>query len=354
MAAVLEWACMTPSLTSGSLAQRLGAELVGNSGLEIKGLEVIERAGPGTLTFIRGKVFLNAWLASKSPCALISRSVRIPEFDRQGRALLVVDDADLALNTVLDMFAPAPVAVAPGVHPTASIDPAAVIGAGVYVGPGCVIAARAKVGDGSVLKAQVYIGEDATLGRGCVMHANVSIMERCTVGDGCLFFPGVVIGADGFGFRPSPDGRGVVKIPHIGNVEIGPGVEIGANSCVDRAKFGSTLLGAGSKLDNLVQIGHGCRIGRCCLIAANVAMGGSCVIEDGVMIGGQAGFAEGRKVGRGARIGAQAGIIDDVPPGESWLGTPGMLATHTLRDWANARRVGSARPAAGSRRGRPA
>lgn len=339
---------MTPSFTSGSLAQRLGAELVGNPQLVVARLEVIERAGPDTLTFVRDKSFANHWASSKSPCALISRKVPTPEFDRASRALLIVDDADLALNAVLDMFATPPEKIAPGIHPTSVIDPSATLGAGVHIGPACVIAARAKIGDGTILKAGVYIGEDVSIGRSCLMHAHVSILERCTVGDGCHFFPGVVIGADGFGFRPSPDGRGVVKIPHIGNVEIGAGVEIGANSCVDRAKFGSTILGAGCKLDNLVQIGHGCRIGRSCLFAAGVAMGGSCVIGDGVMVGGQVGFADGRTVGPGARIGAQSGVMDNVPAGESWLGTPAMLAVNTLRDWANARRNGSARPARGS------
>ncbi len=345
---------MTSTFTSGSLAERLGAELLGSGQIPIVRLEVIERAGPGTLTFIRDRQHANAWVASASPCALLSRKLAVPAFDSQTRALLVVDDADLSLNRVLELFAPPAARAAPGVHPTASVDPTASIGAMVHIGPGCVVGAGAAVGDGTVLKAQVYVGDGARVGRGCFMHPGVAVLERCVVGDGCIFHAGVVIGADGFGFRPSPDGRGVVKIPHTGNVEIGPGVEIGANSCVDRAKFGSTILGAGTKLDNLVQIGHGCRIGRSCLIAAGVGMAGSCVIEDGVMIGGMVGIADGRKIGAGAKIGAQSGVLDDVPPGETWLGTPAMAAVNTLRDWAQARRFGSARPQRGQHRERPA
>ncbi|HLO42098.1 MAG TPA: UDP-3-O-(3-hydroxymyristoyl)glucosamine N-acyltransferase [Phycisphaerales bacterium] len=205
------------------------------------------------------------------------------------------------------------------------------------------IEAVASVGDGTILRANVFIGAGASVGRMCHMQANVAILDRCTVGDGCNFFPGVVIGADGFGYRPSPDGRGVVKIPHTGIVEIGAGVEIGANTCIDRAKFGATVVGAGSKFDNLVQIGHGVRIGRSCLFAAGTAVGGSCTFGDGVMVGGQAGFADSRHMGPGCRVGAQSGVMDNVPAGESWLGTPAMPAHYTLRSWAETRRIGSSR-----------
>lgn len=351
---MLECPGMTPQCTTGSLAARLSAELRGNPDLPIDRLEVVERAGPGSLAFIRDVAYANVWKASKGTAALISRRVAIPDFDTSTRALIVVPDADLALNVVLDLFAPPATPIAPGRHPLAFIDPAATVAATAYVGPGCVIEAGARVGDGTCLKANVYLGRDAVVGRGCMMHAGVSILDRCTVGDGCTFFPGVVIGADGFGFRPSPDGRGVVKIPHIGNVEVGSGVEIGANSCVDRAKFGSTLVGAGTKIDNLVQVGHGVRIGRACLIAAGVGIGGSCEFGDGVMVGGQAGFADGRKIGAGARIGAQSGVMDNVPPGESWLGTPGMLAVDTLRDWANARRNSKSKASRQAANERPA
>ncbi|HRJ48944.1 MAG: UDP-3-O-(3-hydroxymyristoyl)glucosamine N-acyltransferase [Phycisphaeraceae bacterium] len=345
---------MTSSHTCGSIAGFLGAELIGSPDIAVVGMEVIERAGSQNITFIRDRRRANQWLASASPCALISRRIPVPLFDRATRALLVVEDADLALNLLLEKFAIPSAAPTPGIHPTAVVDATASIGDGATIGPMCVVGAGASVGAGSVLKAQVYIGDGASVGRACVFHAGVRILERCVVGDGCLFFPGVVIGADGFGFRPSPDGRGVVKIPHTGIVEVGAGVEIGANSCVDRAKFGATIIGSGTKIDNLVQIGHGCRIGQSCLIAAGVGMGGSCVVEDGVMIGGQAGFADGRTIGRGARVGAQSGVMDNVPPGEAWLGTPAMLAANTLRDWANARRIGRARGERGATRERPA
>lgn len=345
---------MTSTHTCGTIAGLLGAELLGSPDIPVLQIEAIERAGPGTITFIRGRSHATAWAASGSPCAIISRDVPVPGFDRSSRALLVVDNADLSLNILLEKFATPSAPALPGIHPSAVVDPTASIDQGCSIGPLCVIGAGARLGAGSVLKAQVYIGDGATIGRACVFHPGVRVMDRCVVGDGCLFFPGVVIGADGFGFRPSPDGRGVIKIPHIGIVEIGSGVEIGANSCVDRAKFGATVIGDGTKLDNLVQIGHGCRVGRSCLMAAGVAMGGSCVIEDGVMIGGQTGLADGRKVGRGARVGAQSGVMDNIPPGESWLGTPAMPANWTLRDWANARRTGRDRSEHGASRGRPA
>lgn len=320
-------------MTTGALAQHLGAQLVGPPNLPIERLETLERSAPGCLSFIRDSGYAAAWPASKASAALVTRSVEVPGHDPSARALIFVPNADLALNTVLDLLAPPPTPRRPGIHPTAVVDPAATIAPSASVGPGCVIEAGAAVGDGSVLIAQVYLGRDARIGRGCTLHAGVRVLDRCTVGDGCLFHAGVVIGADGFGFRPDPSGRGLAKIPHIGNVEIHPGVEIGANSCVDRAKFGSTVVGAGSKLDNLVQVGHGVQIGRCCLVCAQVGIAGSVVIGDGVMLGGQVGIADNLTVGKGAKLAAKAGIMDNVPPGEAWFGYPAYNGKQAFRDF---------------------
>ncbi|NUQ53937.1 MAG: UDP-3-O-(3-hydroxymyristoyl)glucosamine N-acyltransferase, partial [Phycisphaerales bacterium] len=214
---------------------------------------------------------------------------------------------------------------------SAHVDPTATIGAGASVGPGCLVEAGASIGEGSVLVHNVHVGRNARIGRACTLHSNVCVLDGCIVGDGCILHSCVVIGTDGFGYRPDPQGRGVVKIPHIGNVEIGAGVEIGANSCVDRAKFGSTIIGAGTKFDNLVHIAHGVRVGRGCLFAAQVGVAGSATIGDGVQIGGQVGVAEGLSVGRMARVGGQSGIMRDVPDGETWMGYPAVPMWEFLR-----------------------
>jgi UDP-3-O-[3-hydroxymyristoyl] glucosamine N-acyltransferase len=159
------------------------------------------------------------------------------------------------------------------------------------------------------------------VGRGVIMHQHVSI------------------GADGFGYRPAPDGRGLTKMPHIGKVIIEDGVEIGAGTCIDRAKFGSTVIGAGTKIDNLVQIAHNCQIGRCCLIAGQSGLGGSVTLGDGVILGGAAGVVEHMTIGAGARVGARSLVTRHVPPGASRLGTPADDAQSTMRQWASVRQL---------------
>lgn len=326
-------------LTTGALAQTLGAALIGPPHLEITRLDTVERAGPGGLTFIRDSGFASAWPASRASAALVTRGIEVPGHDPAARALLMVPNADLALNTVLDLLAAKVAPARPGVHPSAVVDPSATLAPTASIGPGCVIEHGASVGEGTVLVAQVYLGREARIGRGCTMGPGVRIMDHCTVGDGCLFHAGVVIGADGFGFRPDPSGRGLAKIPHIGNVEIHPGVEIGANSCIDRAKFGSTVVGAGSKLDNLVQVGHGVQMGRSCLVCAQVGIAGSVTIGDGVMLGGQAGIRDNVTIGKGARIAAKAGVMEDVPPGEAWFGFPAYDGRQAFRDITVLRRL---------------
>jgi UDP-3-O-[3-hydroxymyristoyl] glucosamine N-acyltransferase len=333
--------------TTGSIAQLLGADLSGPADLEILRLDTLGRAGPGALSFIRSAGFASQWPASKASGALVSRGIEVkPD---PARALLVVPDADLALNRVLELFAPR-TAYAPGIHPTAVIDTSAKIGQGVHIGPHCVVGPRSVIGDGCVFIANVSNGADVAIGRGTTLHPAVVIGDRCVVGQGCQFFGGVVVGADGFGYRPSPDGRGVVKVPHIGNVEIGDGVEIGANSCVDRAKFGSTIIGSGTKIDNLCQIAHNCVIGRACLICGMTALAGSCTVGDGVIIGGHVGVSDNITIGARAMVGAKSGLMNDVPPGETWWGFPAtpardmarsMAATRTLPELARVvRRIG--------------
>jgi UDP-3-O-[3-hydroxymyristoyl] glucosamine N-acyltransferase len=180
--------------------------------------------------------------------------------------------------------------------------------------------------------ASVTIGAAAAVGRGTVLHPGVVMGERCRVGAGCILHGGVIIGADGFGYRPSE--RGPVKVPHIGNVEIGNAVEIGANSCIDRAKFGSTTIGDGTKIDNLVQIAHNCRIGRGCLICGVTGMAGSVTLGDGVIVGGHVGIADNLTIGDRAVIAAKSGVICNVPAGETWWGFPAAPARSAARCYA--------------------
>lgn len=327
----------TPSWTTGGLAARFGAELIGPSDIALSRLDSIEDAGPDALTFVREARHAPRWAASRAGAALVTRKAwteASAAFSQQdgatGRALLIVPDADLAMIELLAELAPDPLAAptTPGhrsVHPGASVDPSAMLGAHVVVGPGSAIGAR------SVIHPQVVIGSNVRIGAGSVLHAGVIVQDRCSIGDGCIIHPGVVIGADGFGYRPTPDGRGILKVPHIGDVVIESGVEIGANTTIDRGKFGSTRIGAMTKIDNLVQIAHNCRIGRACLVCGCCALAGSVVLEDGVVLAGGVGIADGKTIGRGARVGARSGVMDDIPPGESWVGYPARPAKQTMR-----------------------
>lgn len=326
-----------PSWTTGQLAARFGAELIGPVDLALSRLDSLEDAGPDALTFIREARHAPRWGASRAGAALVSRKAWDESDgafdavqDGERRALLIVPDADLAMIDLLTELAADPMAgpTTPGhrsVHPEARIDPTAALGAHVVVGPGSVVGAHA------VIHPQTVIGSRVSIGAGTVLHAGVVVQDRCRIGNSCIVYPGVVIGSDGFGYRPSPDGRGILKVPHIGDVVIGDHVEIGANTTIDRGKFGSTRIGSMTKIDNLVQIAHNCRIGNACIVCGCCALAGSVVLEDGVTLAGGVGIADGKVIGRGAKIGARSGVMDDIPAGESWVGYPARPARQTMR-----------------------
>src|SRR5262245_5462433 len=301
------------SISTGELASMLGARLIGDANVAVTGLGSVEHAVPGALTFIRTGKYAAAWPASRAAAAIVGRDVTVPGLVPDGdparaeRPLLIVPDADAALSRVLEFFAPTPAPPAPGVNPAASVDAGARVDPSASIGPGCTILAGARVGAGSVFVASVFLGRDAVVGARTTLHAGVVVQDRCEIGGDCTLHPNVVIGADGFGYRPAPGGAGLLKVPHIGNVVIHDHVEIGAGSCVDRAKFGSTIVGAGTKIDNLVQVGHGCRIGRSCVICGGVGLAGSVTLGDGVMIGGNSGVADNIEIGAGAKLGAMSG-----------------------------------------------
>ena len=316
------------SWTSGDLAARLGAELRGPADIRITRLDAIDRADETTLTFIRDARFAAGWSSSRAGAAVVSRGVEVsPE---PGRALLYVSDADHAMIALLEMLTP-PVYGPRGRHASAVIDPSAAVDALAHVGPNVTIGPRSVVGAGTVLHAGVAIGADVRIGAGCELRSGVVVEDRCVLGSRVRVHANAVIGADGFGYRPAPGGKGLLKIPHAGNVEIEDDVEIGANTNIDRGKFGATVIGAGSKIDNLVQIGHNCRIGRSCVICGAVGLSGSVTVGDGAVLAGGVGVADNLTIGSGAKIGARSGVMNDIPPGEEWVGYPAMPKDQTMR-----------------------
>ncbi len=326
---------MSLTLSTSEIASMVAGRLVGSADLAIDGVEQLDLAGPSELSFIRNQQHAGRWETSKAGAALVTDGVSIEP--GEGRALIFVKSADLAMARMLEAFAPPVPEPQAGVHPSAVVDPSAELGEGVAVGPHCVIGPRVKIGSGTKLHAGVQIYDDSVVGS--VFWPGVVIRERCEVGDGCVFHSYVAVGADGFGYRPSEDGRGIVKIPQIGTVRIGRDVEIGAHTCVDRGKFSATTIGDQTKIDNLVQIGHNVQIGRCVIIAGSTALAGGVRVDDGAMVGGMVGVIDYIHIGAGAAVAGFGCVRRDVPAGQQVMGDPAKPMSQRLREVSALRRL---------------
>jgi UDP-3-O-[3-hydroxymyristoyl] glucosamine N-acyltransferase len=323
------------TLTTRQIAAQVGGELTGPPDLAIIGLAQVEEAAAGQLVLLQTPAHAGAWPASHASAALVGCDVAVaPDAHR---ALIRVADFDAAMIALLRLFQPSPARPQPGIHPSAVVDSSAHLESGVAVGPHCFIGPRARIGAGCILHPRVTIMDDVIVGSACELYPGAVVRERCALGRGVIVHPNAVIGADGFGFRPASDGRSLVKVPQIGTVRIGDDVEIGAGTCIDRGTFGTTIIGSGTKIDNLCQIGHNCRIGRACAFAAQVGIAGSTTVGDGVMMGGKAGIRDHLTVGAGAQIAAYAAVMNDVPPGARWAGYPAMEGRDTMRQVAAVR-----------------
>lgn len=323
--------------TTRQIADHVNGELIGSGDIDITNMNNLASADASQITFIRDAKRASDWVNSKASAALIGPNVDLePGPDK---AFIRVKNADMAVALVLELIAPPHIRPPMGIHPLAAVCRTATIGKNVVIGPHCNIGEKVVIGDNCVLHANVAIMSHTTMGTDCEIYPGVVIRERCTIGDRCIMHPNAVIGADGFGFRPSADGKSVIKIPQIGTVRIGNDVEIGANTCIDRAKFSETVIGDFTKIDNLCQIAHNVVIGRCCIIAGQVGLGGSVVVEDNAMFGGKASVKDQVTVGKGALIAAGAMVMNDVPPNVTWGGYPAQDLRLTLREIATVRKL---------------
>jgi UDP-3-O-[3-hydroxymyristoyl] glucosamine N-acyltransferase len=325
--------------TASSIAKLLGATLEGSQDSVITGVAAAHVATEFELTFITTSTYLESWLQSSGKVAIIKKDLTGIATPLDGKTILWVENADLAMAKVLTLFALPVDEPELGIHPSSVVDPSATIGNNVRIGPFVRIGKHAVLGDECVIQSNVDIGLHASIGPGTVLHSGVSLGSFCSVGSNCILYANVVIGADGFGYRPAEDMSYLVKIIHVGTVEIHDDVEIGAVSCVDRGKFTATIVGKGTKIDNHVQVGHNVVIGQHSLIAAYVGLGGSVQIGDWCQIGGDACIVPHIKIGSGAMIGAKSGVMNDVPAGESWLGVPAGPTKNTLRQWSAVRKL---------------
>ena len=318
-------------LTGAELAERIGAELHGDAGVSIRGVNAIECAKADDICFVTSARHVRLLADSEAAAVIVSEKLEGVDIVQ-----LVVGNVDAALIAVLHLFAPKLTPMG-GIHQTAAIEDSAILGSEVAVGCHAYIGHNVRIGEGTIISAGCIVGENTTIGSHCRLDGNVVVYHDCRIGDACIIQANTTIGSIGFGYS-FIDGEHRL-IPHNGGVVIEDCVEIGANSCVDRAKFGNTIIGAGSKIDNLVQIAHNVVIGKCCVVAGQVGISGSCVLGDGVVIGGQAGMADHLSIGAGAMVGGRGGVTSDIPAGAKVLGLPAIDIRDQLRIFALQRRL---------------
>ncbi len=296
-------------------------EVRGDRTLSIRSIASLDAAQPGDLSFLGNPKYRPDVATTAATVLLLP--LDYPSPPKPGQAHLLVEKPSLALARLCTRLEqklwPRP---APGIHPSAIIDASACIDPSATIGPLCVIEAGATIGARVHLQAQVYVGRAATIAEDCWLMPQTHVATECKLGPRVRLQPGVVIGSDGFGYE-FQNGRHE-KVPQVGNVIVEADVEIGANAAIDRARFGLTRIGEGTKIDNLVQIGHNVLIGRHCILCGQVAVAGSTTIEDYVVIGGQAALAGHITVGKGAKIAGQAGVISDLAPGAYVKGNVGL------------------------------
>ena len=304
-------------MTVDQLAERVQGRVVGDGATVIERIADLEHAGEAEISYVENESFLAAALESKAGCLIVTE--RLSE-KLSNRTLIEVPNPKLAFSLVGATLHP-PVTREPSIHPTAVVAETADIALTAYVGPNVCVGEYARVGANTRLEAGVVLGANTTIGDHCVLHPNVVLYDGVSIGSGVILHAAVCIGADGFGYVRHD--LGYQKFPQIGTVVIEDDVEIGAHSCVDRAALGRTRIGRGTKLDNMVHVGHNCDIGEHVVIAAQTGISGSVVIEDEAVIGGQVGFGDHTRVQKGAIIGSKAGVLPGkiVRPGV-WWGIP--------------------------------
>jgi len=319
----------SPDLSLGEIAARVGGTVTGDPSLRIRGVGDLWSAQAGDISFVADRTYVEALRQSGASAVLAPPGLAID------RPTVVVEKPELAFTQVLRLFAPPWPCPPPGVHPTAVVEtdlpPSVAVGAHAYVGP------RTRVGERTAIFANVFIGPDCQVGEDCVLWPGVVVRERTTIGRRVIIHPNATLGADGFGYQFT-DGRHE-KVPHLGTVTIEDDVEIGAGVCIDRAKAGKTVVGAGTKIDNLVQIGHNVKIGRNVILVAHVGIGGSTTLGDYVVLGGKVGVNDHVHLGDRMQAAACSCISKDIEPGLVVNGIPALEVREYMRQQALVRRL---------------
>ncbi|MFZ5475633.1 MAG: UDP-3-O-(3-hydroxymyristoyl)glucosamine N-acyltransferase [Myxococcota bacterium] len=308
------------SLRVADLARHVGGVVEGDGDRVVTGVRGLEDAGPEHVSFLANRRYARRMKDTRAGAVLVG-----PSDKSHGRTVVRCADPYLAFAQALALFSPSPRPSA-GVHPLAVVEgraEGATVMAFAYVGPG------AEVGEGTVVMPHAYVGRDARVGKGCTLMPGSAVMDGCVVGDRAWLNPGAVVGGEGFGFVPTA--TGLVKIPQTGRVVVADDVEIGSNSCVDRAAMGDTTVGRGTKIDNLVQVGHGAEIGEHCLLVSYAGVAGSTRVGNRVVFAARAGALGHLEIGDGVVLGADALLTEDVPAGERRSGIPAIQHRRWLR-----------------------
>ncbi len=291
------------------IAARVGGELTGGGEKEISRVSIPETAGPADIVFADKLSFLESALRSRTGAFLVDANLA---FDDPRPAIRTVTPR-VAFIKLLELFEP-PRPARSGLHPTVSVGRDSRISPTATIMANCVLGDNVVVEDDVVIYPQCYVGDGASIGAGTLLHPQVVVGAGCLVGRKCILFPGVVIGADGFGYHD--EGTRRMRIPHLGNVVLQDEVEVGANTTIDRAVLGSTVIAAGTKIDNLVQIGHNVQIGAKCYLVAQVGIGGSTKVGNGVVLGGQSGISDHLTIGDRVMVAGKSAVRESLPPGE--------------------------------------
>jgi UDP-3-O-[3-hydroxymyristoyl] glucosamine N-acyltransferase len=316
-------------LTAAAIANAVGGRLVGDGAAVVTAIAPLDRATPTDLSFLASARYARLFESTRAAVVLVAPD--LAEAAGTARARVIVDKPHDALLQVLPRLYTAP-AREPGVHPTARVGRGATLGEGVTLGAYAVIGDGATIGDRSWIEAHAVVGPDVVIGKDCRLHPAAVLYAGARLGDRVQIHSGARIASDGFGYV---FGNGKhQKIPHVGRCIVEDDVEIGANTTIDRGSIDDTVIGAGTKIDNLVQIGHNVRIGKLCLLMSQVGIAGSTHVGNGVIMAGQAGIGGHIEIGDGARIAGQAGVFGNVPAGETWSGYPARPHREALRTQA--------------------
>ncbi len=307
--------------TVQEIARFIGGELTGDGSVRIKGVNGIGEAGEGDIAFLMHEKFAPLLKTTRASCVIVPPKVAAVPDCAGTKTIIKAENPSIAFSKVINLLFPDRIPHPKGVHPTAIIEKKASLGKNAAIGPYAVVREGASIGDGTIIYPFCYIGKNTKLGENCIIYPGVTIREEITVGDRVIIHPGAIIGGDGFGYDID---KGVAfKIPQIGAVIIEDDVEIGSNVTIDRARFSKTVIGAGTKIDNLVQIAHNVEIGSNCIIVAQVGISGSSRLGKNVILGGQVGVAQHVELADGVQVGAKSVVFKSFPEkGAVLWGTP--------------------------------